>query len=369
MIKNKVSDKNTMVDLNLSEKSVGIALAAGLGTRLRPLTSDRPKPLVPFCGVEILQLVINKLENVGLNDIGLNTHYLKESVHDFINQEIKNPSDKSKSYFVSVEKEQILGTAGCYPAFNSFRKNRSLITANGDVLSNTKLENLVAVHQDNNAVATMAVLDKPHKPDGVHIWVENQQIVHIGKDNGGFDNATPHGFACFQILEDRALQEIKENEYQELVPIYQNLIKGGEKVCAYIHKADWFDLGTHKDYFEAHKYVLSKFDHLNFENELDDFGIIESIRKKGFEFTFVKTGETKIIDKNIKCTGPVLIVGKLNNNHSLNEIELGPNTVIMNNVSITENVQISNSVILPDSVVNNDVENAILFKEHLISVG
>ena len=84
MINETISDANLMVKLNIDSDAVGIALAAGLGTRLRPLTEDKPKPLVPFCGVEILQLVINKLEKVGISSIGVNSHYLSEKVAEFI---------------------------------------------------------------------------------------------------------------------------------------------------------------------------------------------------------------------------------------------------------------------------------------------
>mgnify|MGYP001434418617 CR=1 FL=1 len=102
MLNKNLNEVDPMVKLNMDAEAVGVALAAGLGTRLRPLTESRPKPLVPFCGVEILSIVINKLKKTGISNVGVNTHYLYQKVNNFITAQNYDP------VFVSFEKKQIL---------------------------------------------------------------------------------------------------------------------------------------------------------------------------------------------------------------------------------------------------------------------
>ncbi|MDB2447005.1 NDP-sugar synthase [bacterium] len=367
MFKESVSEKIYMTNLSIDTEAIGVALAAGLGTRLRPLTLEKPKPLIPFCGVEILQIAINKLKASGITDLGVNTHYMSDKVREFVNTELPIKAEDNGKTFLSVEKNEILGTAGCYPAFNSFRKDRALITANGDVLSTTDISELYKTHKDNGAVATMAVLDTPHS-SGAQIWVDGSDIVHIGNDNGGYTGATPHGFACFQVLENDAISLIKEDEYQELVPIYQQLLKENKKVCAYVHKADWFDLGTHDDYFYAHQFVLNQLSRLDLEVEKDKFGILETLEQKGLDATFVPPGKTVTLKENISVTGPSFIIGSPVSKSTNDEIDIGPNSVIMDGVSFEGNCSISSTIVLPETLVNNDHENSVLYKKHVLEI-
>lgn len=345
-----------MTNLNIADEVTGIALAAGLGTRLRPLTLTKPKPLVPFFGVEILAIALNKLKETGVTSLGVNSHYMSDLVQEFVDLH-------EQKAFVSLEKEKILGTAGCYPAFDTFRAGKALLTSNGDVISSTSLNNLYELHKENDAVATMAVLDKPH-PKGSQIWVKGVEIVHIGPDDGGNTGATPHGFACYQVLEEAALNLMEPQKYEELVNIYLKLLADGKKVCAYVHSARWFDLGTHRDYFDAHMYVLDKLSAMN-PGEVDEFGILNSIKARGLNVQFIKKGESKVLPGDISVTGPSAIIGNIYADHGA---EIGPNTVIMDGVTLEARPAINNSVILPGATVSCDTENLIVDSENKIEV-
>lgn len=362
MQKQTSTETAQMTMLDISSDAIGVALAAGLGTRLRPLTLENPKPLIPFCGIEILYLVVENLKNSGLCDIGLNTHYMPEKVLDFVKNELPSSSNDLSKTFVSIEKNKILGTAGCYPAFNSFRNKRSIVTANGDVLSSTNVKDLFEFHQKSEATATMAVLKNPH-PTGAQVWVIGSDIVHIGNDNGGFDGATPHGFACFQVLSDYALSMIEEDQYQELVPIYKKLISENKKVCAYIHDAIWFDLGTHADYFNAHMFVLKLLDES--KDKTDPFGIIKTLRKKGLEVTFVSSSEKLENPNGFEVAGPSLIIGDFN---TFGPARIGPNSVVMEGAQFKNSPEVESAVVLPFTEINSNLHKSILYKEHLISI-
>ena len=365
MITSVGKDKSKMFNFDLNQEFLSIALAAGRGSRLYPLTDSCPKPLVPFCGIEILSLVIKKFEEVGLTDIGLNAHYRHEMITDFVGG--LQGSDKIR-YHISYEYENLLGTAGCYPPFDKFRAGRSILTANGDVLSSINLNDLIAFHRSQKADATMAVLSKPHHPDATHIWVENGEIKHIGKSNGGFQNASPHGFACFQILEDNAIAAIPQSEYSELVSLYDFMIKSGKKISAYIHSDDWFDLGTHDDYFKAHMHFLSKLDALNIETQDDEFSVINSLKANGLRIFHVKTGKTKKLCNNVNVIGPSLIIGNPRIPDKNHFVEIGPHSIVMDQVVFASDCHVSQSIILPNSIVNEDHDNKIIYEQFSINI-
>ena len=167
-----------------------------------------------------------------------------------------------------------------------------------------------------------------------------------------------------RFLEEEALGLMEPNQYEELVNIYLNLLAEGKKVCAYVHNAQWFDLGTHRDYFDAHMYVLDKLTAIN-PGEVDEFGILESIKAQGLKVQFIKKGESKVLPGGISVTGPSAIIGKIYADHGA---EIGPNAVIMDGVTLEARPAISNSVILPGATVLCDTENLIVDIEHKIEV-
>lgn len=363
MITTIPKNTNTICQLDIDQQVIGVALAAGFGTRLKPLTDTTPKPLIQFCGAELILTVIQKLQKFGVKQIGINTHFLSEKISSFLAHEITAKKQNKLRIHLSNEKNQILGTGGCYTRFNEVRNSRAMITANGDVLSTTDLDDLFKFHKEQESIATMALLDKPHKT-GSNVWIIGNFIVHIGPDNGGFNEATPHGFACFQVLEDRVLQYIDDEKYQELVPIYEKMIQSGERVCGYVHSADWFDLGTHDDYYNAHQYFLDKLVKKGNVIIGDEFGILNSLDLKGSKYEFINKGEVTNLG-SITIEGPSFIIGQPKSDYP---VHIGPNTVVMNDVKFSKQVNVSSSILTEGCIVNEDLTNALVHKDVVIPI-
>ena len=98
-----------------------ILLAAGFGTRLRPLTNNIPKCLVPINGKPLLEIWLDKLTNIGIKEFLINTHYLSEKVVDFINQ------SRYKNNCKVVYEKKLLGTAGTLLSNLSFIENECIL--------------------------------------------------------------------------------------------------------------------------------------------------------------------------------------------------------------------------------------------------
>jgi NDP-sugar pyrophosphorylase family protein len=132
-------------------------LAAGLGTRLRPLTEHRPKALVELCGTPLLEIVTRKLIQAGVDQIIINVHHLAEMIVDYVRA--------NKGFGIHIEFSHepiILGTGGGLQKAAWFLAgDEPFIVHNVDILSWADLRAMVEVHKSRGALATLAVQNRP----------------------------------------------------------------------------------------------------------------------------------------------------------------------------------------------------------------
>ena len=109
-----------------------IVLAAGFGTRLRPLTLSRPKPLLPVMGEPMLARILDMLVSWGVEDITVNAHYLADQIEDFVKE---YQGDAAKGVKISVSREdEILGTGGALRPLKSWIGDEPFWLVNGDIV-------------------------------------------------------------------------------------------------------------------------------------------------------------------------------------------------------------------------------------------
>lgn len=150
------------MSINSSLKIKAILLAAGFGTRLRPLTLNTPKCLIKIGGIPILQHWLNHLEGMGVESAMINTHYLHEKVHNFITEQQNN---MKINIFESYEKK-ILGTAGTLIKNKIFLKGSTGLLIHADNYTRANLYGLIEKHRNRpkNCLLTMLTFntDTPH---------------------------------------------------------------------------------------------------------------------------------------------------------------------------------------------------------------
>ncbi len=135
-----------------------MVFAAGLGTRLRPLTNDRPKALVEVNGVPLLQIALERLRLAGVQQVIVNVHYLAEQIIRFLEQ----PQFADLHIAISDERDLLLDTGGgLKKAAWFFDDGHPFILYNADVLTNLDLGAMYAAHLDAGALATLAVRKRP----------------------------------------------------------------------------------------------------------------------------------------------------------------------------------------------------------------
>ena len=228
----------------------GMVLAAGFGTRLRPITNLYPKPLVPFLGSTPLELATRRLSDAGIEEVAINGHYLAEQIESFV----RSGKKQGKRLHYSFEPE-ILGTGGAYnPIRPWLGTEHHLLAYNGDVLTHIDLTALIQFHFDGKFVATMAVLPKPIAEES-GVYCSHDQVLGFGKSPP--DKTTARNFACVQILSPQFLQQLPtEGSFDIISQGYQPILNQGLKVGAFLYDGYWEDIRNLRIYLSAQLALL-----------------------------------------------------------------------------------------------------------------
>jgi mannose-1-phosphate guanylyltransferase len=232
-------------------------LAAGLGTRLRPLTDKLPKALVEISGRTLLEIALERLESFGVREVIVNVHHHAEKIAAYL---------KSKNHFsmkiaISREADLLLDTGGgLKKAAWFFLENDSqdpFLLHNVDVLSNIDLRRMAEAHKEKGTLVTLAVQER--KSSRQLLFDEDGFLCGRRKGAGSADeivrsSATfePLAFAGIHVISPRLLKLITEEGAFSIIDTYLRLAGAGEKISAFrTDQYYWRDLGRPEDLQQA----------------------------------------------------------------------------------------------------------------------
>ncbi len=213
-------------------KATAFILAAGLGTRLRPLTLTTPKPLLPVRGVPMLDHVLAHVRAHGHDEVVVNAHWLGEQVVDW--------ARGKPGVTVVVEQPEILGTGGGLRNARHLLAER-LVVINGDILCDVDLTALLAV----DAPAVMA-LRPQETPQHTGVALDGQGVVRGIAGVVGEADARLH-FTGVHALRREVLAHVPDGMSCIVRTAYRTLIPRGE-VRGVVHHGAWTDIGTLAEY-------------------------------------------------------------------------------------------------------------------------
>lgn len=218
-----------------------VLMVGGLGTRLRPLTENTPKPMLHVGGKPILQTIVEKFASYGFVDIIMCVNYKSNIIQDYF-------GDGSK-FGVTIEyilEDKRMGTAGALSLLKS-KPNEPFFVMNGDLLTNVNFEHLHEFHQNNNAIATMCVQEYDFQvPYGV-VNVEDGQIKSI-------EEKPTHKFfvsAGIYMLDPKCIDLIPKDKFYDMPTLFEKLIEMDAKTCSFLLKEYWLDIGRVEEYEKA----------------------------------------------------------------------------------------------------------------------
>lgn len=224
-------------------------LAAGLGTRLRPVTNKIPKPIIPIENRPLIEYLLLFLNRNGIKEIIINLHHLGEKIE-------KSLGDGSRwGMEISYSKEDIiLGTGGGIKRVQAFFDSTFLVI-NGDILIDLDLHGLIGFHQKKGGIATM-VLRKNDNPD-LYGPVKIDQDARIRQllDRPGWlgGDLNSYMFTGIHIIEPEIFKYIPDDQYCSIIDTYIDMINRGERLYGYIMKGFWVEISTIERYRKIRK--------------------------------------------------------------------------------------------------------------------
>ena len=223
-------------------------LAAGLGTRLRPLTNTIPKPLLPIAGTPLIVWNLLLLKRHGFHDVVINLHHLGP----MIEQAVGNGSRYGLRIIYSRE-PVILGTGGGLKQAEPHFSGEPVLVLNGDTLVDLDLGALWAFHQQHDAVATLVLRKDPEAARwGLVEMDSDNRIVRItGRGKSESVPTQPRMFAGIHILHPRLLRDVLKSKESSIIDSYVAAIQRGEAVFGYDCEGYWSDIGTPERYAQA----------------------------------------------------------------------------------------------------------------------
>jgi len=235
-------------------------LAAGLGTRLRPLTDDRPKALVTVAGRTLLELTLSRLRSFGVNEVILNVHHFADMIIAYL--------DANQNFGMRIEisrEDVLLDTGGglkkaaWFFLEGSGPKDEPFLLHNVDVLSTIDLAPMVRFHSEHNALATLAVQQRDTSRP--LLFDEQGQLCgRLTKRDAEPEWALPArqvnslAFCGIHVLSPRIFADLPEQGIFSIIPAYLHLASKGESILAF--RADeyyWRDLGRPENIAEAER--------------------------------------------------------------------------------------------------------------------
>ncbi|MGA8621323.1 MAG: nucleotidyltransferase family protein [Candidatus Sulfotelmatobacter sp.] len=225
-------------------------LAAGLGTRLRPLTNDRPKALVEINGHTLLEITLSRLRTFGVRKVIINLHHFADMVVEYLQ------ANDNFGMRIEISREQaLLDTGGGLKKAAHFflgdadELNQPFILHNVDVISTIDLRHMVQFHVEHHALATLAVQDR----ETSRYLLFDEQLQLCGRRHGRdgvpeLARPSPQGqalaFSGIHVISSRIFDMIPEEGAFSIINSYLRLAAGRDKILAF--RADeyyWLDLG------------------------------------------------------------------------------------------------------------------------------
>ena len=311
-----------------------VLMAGGSGTRLRPLTCDLPKPMVPMLNRPIAEHIINLLKRHHITEIIATLYYLPDVMRDYF----QDGSDFGVQMTYAVEEEQPLGTAGCVKNIQQWLDD-TFVTISGDALTDFDLQAAIAFHREKKSKATLILTRVPNPVEfGVVITDKDGKIKRFLEKPSLSEIFSDTVNTGTYILEPEILDYLPENEESDFSKdLFPLLLEKGEPMYGYVADTYWCDVGHLEAYREAQYDGLDKKVRLNFPYHEKSAGIW--------------IGNNTHIDSSAVIETPVLIGDNCRIGARV-KIEAG--TVIGDNVTIGADADLKRPIIWNGATVGDE---------------
>src|SRR3954470_20403405 len=267
-----------------------VVMAGGEGTRLRPMTSSMPKPLLPVANRPIMQHVLTLLKRHGLTETVVTVQFLASLVKNYFGD-----GEEFGMELTYANEEKPLGTAGSVKNAEDALKDDSFLVISGDALTDIDLGAVVAAHRERGALVTVCLKRVPNPLEfGIVIADEEDRVERfLEKPTWGqvFSDTVNTGI---YVMEPEVFQHVAAGEVVDWSEdVFPALVAAGAPVYGYVADGYWEDVGTHESYLRAQADVLNR----QVEVNIDGFEVAPG----------VWIGEGAEVDPDATLKGPVYV--------------------------------------------------------------
>ena len=317
-----------------------VIMAGGQGTRLRPLTSDQPKPMIPIVNAPCMEHIVKLLARHGFTEIAVTLQFMPDEIRDYFG----DGSEWGVDMRYSVE-DAPAGTAGSVKMAEEQLglEGERLLIISGDALTDADLSRLVEFHEEKGSEATMVLKSVENPLDfGIVITEEDGRISRfLEKPAWGqvFSDTVNTGI---YLLEPSATTEIpdpEEGEYDFSKELFPKLLDAGRPLYGYITEDYWEDIGTLEQFAGAQRDVLD--------------GRVQGVRPPGTRLREnIYVGRRALVDDD-ELEGPVVI----GENVRVDEgARIGAYSVIADNVVVSAGATVERSVIAEGTYIGEGAQ-------------
>ena len=218
--------------------------AAGLGTRLRPLTDTLPKCLVPVNGRPMIDYPLLLLRHYGVREIVVNVHHHAERVEEHLGDGSRFGVEIAYS-----REHELLDTGGGLLGAKSFLDQGTFVIMNSDVLIDLRLDEVLRFHRRHQAAATLVLREDPRAEAYGAIWTDVEgrirKLLRHDAPGGSAVALKQYMFTGVHVVEPRIFQYMEGSEPFSITrATYPRMLAGAERLCGFPFDGDWQDMGT-----------------------------------------------------------------------------------------------------------------------------
>ena len=318
-------------------------MAAGVGSRLEPLSSIVPKPLVPLVNIPTMDILLSHLAKSGIKDVIANTFFKAEQIQNHY----KEHNFGLKIDF--IKEQELSGTAGGVKKCQFFfDKNQDFIVMSGDGLTDIDIQKAYKAHLQSKAIATIITSEVEYKEvskygiivtdkDGFVSSFQEKPTIKEAKSNLANTGIYIFNYKIFDYIPENTFYDFAKN-------VFPSILAEGTRINTYTHKGYWSDIGSIDQYKKSNREII--------EGHLSDIKINVINGKNGKYIT--GTNFTKSMTSTIKGEN---VFG---NNCTIGNNSVIVNSVLWDNVKVEDNVTIENSIVLPDITVKKSIKDCVL---------
>jgi len=343
-----------------------VILVGGLGTRLRPLSINTPKSMMPVANMPFIEFVIRRLQQHGIKGIILAISHLAEPIKKYIG----NGSRFGVCVNYAVE-ETALGTAGAVKNAEQYLDYESFVVLNGDIFTDLDLSAMVSLHRQRRAKITIAltpVVDPTHY--GLIETDIKDRVIRFLEKPSREQITTNMINAGTYIMETEVLNSIpKKKMFSFEHEVFPPLLQKGEPIYAFTSSSYWMDIGTPQKYHQLNRDLLNgQSNQFSFNNDNRIF-----IGKNAIVHDTVEISDSAVIgnncsvSQNVKLNGAV-VIGANNIIGAGAKIE---DSIIWHNTEIESGATIRHSIIANNCHIGqgSSIQKTIISNNVYISAG